>query len=767
MTIKAAWVGAVVMALLCPAPHAATPEEIDRAVTKGVAFLYSQQDEKGSWDAALGPEREKQFPGHPRQTGGPTSLAVYALLTAGEKPGDERIQKALGYLKKVQVNGTYAVGFHAYALAGMPLTPEVKRLIAGDMSWIKEAMKAGKDPKVRGFYGYGSSGGWGYDRSTSQIAVLGAWGASQIGLNPGQEYWTTVERAWRGAQLTDGGWNYSDQGDHTQATISMAAAGVATLFITQDFLHGADYAECKGNAKDANIERGLKYLGDHFGEFEKTWAFYTLYGLERCGAASGYRYFGTHDWFAEGADWLVKHQAENGSWEGDNNPSTSFALLFLGRGRAPVAVNKLEYGADDVAPAKGAKSDDGNWNQRPLDVLNVCRWIGHAQERQLNFQIVNITSPIEAFGDAPVLFIAGNQALNFSEEKVAKLKRYVEEGGLIVGNADCSTKAFAESFKQLASKMFPAYPMEPLPSDHPIYTAEQFKASAWKAQPNLQAVSNGARVLMLLYASGDPAKYWELHMVSGHQEQTESMADVLGYAVSREEVRFKGQTHLVKADENVKDERSIKLARLQYAGNWDPEPGAWRRMAAILHNEQKVGLAIEPVTAGEGKLDPKAYALAHLTGTAAVKLDDKALAEIKRYVEGGGTLLVDASGGSTAFTQEMEPAIAKLFAQPGDSLKVLPAGHKLFAVEPKVSEVTYRPFAWKTVGYDTKTPLLRGIEVKGRMAVYFSREDLTAGMVGESVDGIIGYSPKSTREIVQHLLMSVTPLPAATQASAP
>ena len=56
-----------------------------------------------------------------------------------------------------------------------------------------------------------------------------------------------------------------------------------------------------------------------------------------------------------------------------------------------------------------------------------------------------------------------------------------------------------------------------------------------------------------------------------------------------------------------------------------------------------------------------------------------------------------------------------------------------------------------------KTPQLRGIDVAGRTAVYFSREDLSTGMVGEPVGGILGYSPKSATAIVQHLLASVAP----------
>ena len=50
--------------------------------------------------------------------------------------------------------------------------------------------------------------------------------------------------------------------------------------------------------------------------------------------------------------------------------NTSFAILFLAQGRAPIVMNKLEY---DIA------GKDGNWNQRPRDVANVTRWIGKNQ----------------------------------------------------------------------------------------------------------------------------------------------------------------------------------------------------------------------------------------------------------------------------------------------------------------------------------------------------------------------------------------------------
>src|SRR5207248_9232851 len=111
--------------------------------------------------------------------------------------------KGVDYLKKTQSGGTYAIGFRANAYAAMPTSDEMKRLIAADGTWIRQAMRLGKDIKLRGFYGYGSGPKSGNDRSTSQIAVLGPWGLAQAGVNLGDDYWRQIDDAWRKNQKRD------------------------------------------------------------------------------------------------------------------------------------------------------------------------------------------------------------------------------------------------------------------------------------------------------------------------------------------------------------------------------------------------------------------------------------------------------------------------------------------------------------------------------------------------------------------------------------
>ena len=44
----------------------------------------------------------------------------------------------------------------------------------------------------------------------------------------------------------------------------MTAAGVATLFITQDYLHPAQGLDCRGNLNNTHIDAGLKWISDNF-----------------------------------------------------------------------------------------------------------------------------------------------------------------------------------------------------------------------------------------------------------------------------------------------------------------------------------------------------------------------------------------------------------------------------------------------------------------------------------------------------------------------
>ena len=48
---------------------------------------------------------------------------------------------------------------------------------------------------------------------------------------------------------------------------------------------------------------------------------------------------------------------------------------------------------------------------------------------------------------------------------------------------------------------------------------------------------------------------------------------------------------------------------------------------------------------------------------------------------------------------------------------------------------------------------LAGMTIGGRVAIYFSADDLSEGLVGQNVDGIIGYKPEIATAIVRNIIL--------------
>src|SRR5260221_7506057 len=140
---------------------------------------------------------------------------------------------------------------------------------------------------------------------------------------------------------------------------------------------------------------------------------------------------------------------------------------------------------------------------------------------------------------------------------------------------------------------------------------------------------------MVLLPAGDPARFWQTGAVAGHEAVYELIANLFLYCTERRDPRTRGDSWVVTPKANVTATRSLKVARLEHNYNWDPEPGGWARLAAMLHNENQLDLQVEMVKLGEGKL--AGYKLAHLTTTMKMKLNDAQRAELKAFLEADGT----------------------------------------------------------------------------------------------------------------------------------
>jgi hypothetical protein len=717
---------------------------VDATVKKAVDWLYSKQKD-GNWEekpAADASAKLHQSEGG--QWGGTTALVTYALLAAGESPQHDKLAPAIDWLKKANLTGTYALALRGQVYSLLPSTPEIKGLAVKDATTLRAGLKT--KGEATGFYDYTERGGNSYSHSRGNYGVLGMWALEQAGVEVPIDYWKIVEKGWIGHQDPAGGWRYTLK--QHPLTPGMTAAGVATLFITQDYVNPGRGLNCTPSPQSPAIDKGLKWLEENFSkvatdeDYDRDFPYATLYACERVGVASGLKYFGKVNWYQHGADWLIKKQVKNGSFsesgKGGSIVDTSFAVLFLARGRAPVVMNKLDYsgGADGETKV--------HWNMRPRDVARLVRWVGKSTERELQWQITNLTGSAEDLHDAPILYLSGKDEWNPTDEAKTKIKAFIDAGGLALANADCMGKGFVASIRKLGSDMYPGYEFRELPENHPIYTEQQFHREKWKNKPAVLGLSNGVRELMLLIPQADPAKAWQLGQVGGREENWQLGANIVLYAVDKRGLRARGETHLVKRDAKKKPDKTIDLVRLEYPGNWDPEPGGWRRMADVMHNGG-VELKVKAAKA-DGVGDAR---VVHLTGTKPITLDPAAQVALKKVIDGGGTIVIDAAGGSAEFATSVEKLIPLLAKEP---LKPIPPDHALFiAGGGKLENVKFRDYAQRVVG-SAKDPKLQGVERNGRWVIVYSREDLSAGLVGQAVDGIVGYDPATATAIMTRIL---------------
>ncbi len=68
-------------------------------------------------------------------------------------------------------------------------------------------------------------------------------------------------------------------------------------------------------------------------------------------------------------------------------------------------------------------------------------------------------------------------------------------------------------------------------------------------------------------------------------------------------------------------------------------------------------------------------------------------------------------------------------------------------------KLPFRAFAARQQVGQAKGPRVRGIEMKDRIAVLYSPEDLGVGLVGQPIDGIAGYTPASATALMRTLVV--------------
>jgi len=585
------------------------------------------------------------------------------------------------------------------------------------------------------------------DLSNGQYGTLGVWALTDANVEVPLKYWAISDAFWRDAQNPDGGWGYksnlskstksmsANEDKYTKSSKAMTMAGLASVFITSDFM---DMELRLQPREDKVIDAGIKWIDGNYSGKDADNTYY-LYGLERVGLASGYKFFGGKNWYKDSGLNLIRAQGAAGSWNGAfpggvPTVATSYALLFLARGRNAVVFNKLIY--------------DGPWNARPRDNANVTAWMSKQYEKPINWQVVNLQVDYTEWLDAPILLITGSQDPKFKPEDLAKIKQFVHAGGIVFSTADGGATEFTEAMRKYAMKIADdIYEMGMLPKDAELFNVEK----DIKNPPTILAMGNSVRYWWI-HSTVDLGASWQMkkYATSSHFEIP---TNLYYYATGKQSPRNKLQDLTVKDDAKAKSVRTIPLTRVEFSGNWNPEPGAWPRMAKLLKNQAQTTLTLG--SSALSKLDAKTMPLAHVTATSALSLRDEDKTALQSYLKSGGILLADAAGGNPEFAVSVIDGLSKLF--PEAKWDGISNEHALvtgsMADGKKIEEQNYRKYGTLKLGAKPSTPRIRVLTQGDKLLAMVSEDDLTSGLLGTNTWGIVGYSSETAIPLVRNMVL--------------
>ncbi len=755
----------VVMTLMIPAGKVkadVTAQQVNTAIEKGVKFLREQQKADGSYPDFAAPNGTVLFP-H-----GVTSLVTLALLNCGYDAQDATVSKSLKFLRALPTAGTtYVISLQLMVFC--QAEPQRDKLVIKKLAeWLVGTQT--------------DSGGWGYletsvssDPSNSQFALLALHEAERQGILIPQSTWTKAEQYWTTRQVADGGWNY-DSAFGPKPTISMTCAGIASLVVTRGKAAVADARITNGQVQCCNdpperdaVERGLTWLARNIkvgAQASSAAYFYQMYCIERVGRLTGTRYFGATDWYRMGCEHILGLQDNlRGSWRGnlshgESNPTiaSSFALLFLAKGRRPIAISKLAYG------------ETQQWNQHPQDLQNLVmqtekRWDMYLTWQTMELGIANLADLLES----PVLFISGKGSLSWTPKHRELLKQYVNQGGFLFVENACGDAQFDKEFREVMEELFPDSPLAPLPPDHAIWFADQNIPPEFVGQ--LYGIQSCCRT-SIIYVTTDLGCYWELHSPrpdSGIpddiqleiQHRLAIGTNVLTYATNRQlkEKLDRPQLTFNTSDTSSVLRKTLQIPKISHRGGSNDAPNALNNLLASLQRE--AGIRVSVGTQVISLTDSlERYPVLFVHGRRTFQWSAAERQALKKFIENGGFIFGDSICASTQFAESFRREMRMIF--PEQILRRLPADHEMFTEDYggfDVRQVQLRSPATQVDGQrkqaseSTVTPHVEGIQIDGRLAIAFSPFDLSCALENQNSLECKGYLQQDAAKLGTNIVI--------------
>jgi hypothetical protein len=162
------------------------------------------------------------------------------------------------------------------------------------------------------------------------------------------------------------------------------------------------------------------------------------------------------------------------------------------------------------------------------------------------------------------------------------------------------------------------------------------------------------------------------------------------------------------------DTSKLVFGQVKHGGHWEPRPHCLRRLAFEIMDRTSIDAAPQahPLDADDAQIF--AYPFLYLASEGPLPaFTERQVTTLRRHLTYGGFMLVDSADGSDAFDRTLRTELARIL--PDSPLQRIPQSH-----------VVYKSFYLidHAGGRQIVAPYLEGVQIQGRLAVVYSRNDL-------------------------------------------
>jgi len=407
----------------------------------------------------------------------------------------------------------------------------------------------------------------------------------------------------------------------------------------------------------------------------------------------------------------------------------------------PALVGMINFSGTRFQMSGGERTRVSAFPTTQIDIERLMKYANHKLRIRYRYVPTSLGKFSWDPAELPLLYLTGWTPMpRLSDAMLAKLRRYLYDGGTLVLHAQCGRPEFVSTARREVKRLFPDRELAPIDTDSPLFHAYfniskmrvRKDAEAFKAMPPyLEAVYLGCRPA-IIFSPIDLNCGWDVEKnpIEGgilyHQDDATRLGvNVITTTLANFQYARAWGSQKVFHQQGEKTRDQLVIAQVVHNGDWDPTPHALPNLMKYIQQNTTLNVQFKRESVDLGNVDVFKHPVLYMTGLRDFKLTDAQVSRLRTYLQNGGVLVADAAAGRKAFDVAFRREIKRVL--PKAQLQRLdPKGAPLYQMPFKIATVDYENIV-KVQDPQLNVAVMEGVKIDGQLGVLYSPLSLSNG----------------------------------------